>query len=93
MVRLHCLDTTTIACVTSTPMQETCLMPQHPDLRPTSPLPKHLPGEPAFPERIERMIALIRKHQALLCAYDIGTMEIHFRGASVKPTITCSPEG
>jgi len=65
----------------------------HADLRPTSPLAKHLAGEPALPQRIEQMIALLLMHRDVLCAYDVGTLELHFRHTSVKVKVTCSPEG
>jgi hypothetical protein len=39
------------------------------------------------------MIAHVLQHQDLLCAYPLGCVEMHFRHASVKVKVTCSPEG
>jgi hypothetical protein len=46
-----------------------------------------------LPERIRHMLALVLAHRDLLTAYPSGTLELHFRHDSVKPKVTCSPEG
>jgi hypothetical protein len=46
-----------------------------------------------LPARIERMIALLLAHRDLLCAYETGSLELHFRSDSIKLKLVVHPEG
>lgn len=55
----------------------------------TAPLSRSaLPVSPADlalqPERVRQLIALIVCHAAEICAYQTGTLELHFHESSVK---------
>ncbi len=67
----------------------------HPDLRPTPPRAgdrRPSPGLEALPDRIQRILALVQKHQAYLCAFTTLAFEVHIRGESIKCKISFNPE-
>lgn len=58
------------------------------------PLPPAL-DTAALAPRLQRMVALLLTHEALICEYNVGVVELHFhrdgKQDSVKPKITLCP--
>ena len=40
-----------------------------------------------LPARIARMVGFLLQHQALLCWYPFGSIELHWKGAEVKANL------
>lgn len=45
----------------------------------------------ALPERVQRMVALLVEHQALVCACETGSVELHFSHARVAVKVLLLP--
>jgi hypothetical protein len=45
-----------------------------------------------LPARIQHMLAVMLQHQDVLCGYECGAIEMHFRHSSVKAKIVLHPQ-
>jgi hypothetical protein len=52
-------------------------------------LPEMIPLHTLTP-RLQRMVAILLAHEAVICQYNIGSVELHFHQESVEAKLGCN---